>query len=71
MTDYKGWQIEAQTKPAPDADGWRVYVILSFAAAGAMRTVPLSFKDGRVFATEAAATAAGQELAHVWIDRQG
>jgi hypothetical protein len=71
VADYKGWQIEAQTKPAPDADGWRVYVILSIAAAGAMRTVPLSFKDGRVFATEAAAMDAGMQLAHVWIDRQG
>jgi hypothetical protein len=36
-----------------------------------MRTVPLSFKDGRAFATEAAAIEAGAQLAKVWIDKQG
>jgi hypothetical protein len=36
-----------------------------------MRTVPLSFKDGRVFATEAAAMDSGMQLARAWIDRQG
>jgi hypothetical protein len=46
-------------------------VILSTAAAGAMRTVPLSFKDGRAFLTEAAARDAGMQLARTWIDRQG
>ena len=71
MSEYKRWEIEIQTERAPDADGWRVYVTLSFADGGSVRTVPLSFKDARVFGTEAAATEAGQELAQAWIDRQG
>ena len=71
MTDYKGWQIEIQTERAPDADGWRVYVTVSITSGGSVRTVPLSFKDARVFDTEAVATEAGRGLARVWIDGQG
>jgi hypothetical protein len=71
VMEYKGWQIEIHTKKAPDTDGWRVYVIVSTAAGASVRTVPLSFKDGRAFATEDDATAAGVQLAKVWIDEQG
>jgi hypothetical protein len=67
--DYQGWQVEIQTKKAPDANGWRVYVLLATAVAGAMRTVPLSFKDGRAFATEAGAIEAGAQLRE-GLDRQ-
>lgn len=70
MADYKGWQIEIQTKKAPDIEGWRVYVMVSRTEGSAVRTVPLSFKDGRTFVSEEAAAAAGLELARVWIDRQ-
>lgn len=71
MTDYKGWQIEIQAKQAPDVEAWRVYVMVSAGTGGEVRTVPLSFMDSRTFETERAATAAGLELAQVWIDEQG
>jgi hypothetical protein len=31
----------------------------------------VSFKDGRAFATEDDATAAGAELARIWVDEKG
>jgi hypothetical protein len=69
--EYKGWEIEIHSKKAPDTDGWRVYVIVSTAGAASVRTVPVSFKDGRAFATEDDATAAGAELARIWVDEKG
>jgi hypothetical protein len=71
VMEYKGWEIEIHSKKAPDTHGWRVYVIVSTAAAASVRTVPLSFKDSRAFATEDDASAAGEELAKAWIDEQG
>ena len=71
VMEYKGWEIEIHSKKAPDTHGWRVYVLVSIAAGAAVRTVPLSFRDGRAFATEDDATAAGVQLAKGWIDEQG
>jgi hypothetical protein len=71
VMEYKGWEIAIQSKKAPDTDGWRVYVLVSIAAGAAVRTVPLSFRDGRAFATEDDATAAGAELARIWVDEKG
>jgi hypothetical protein len=71
VTDYKDRRIEIQTKQAPDVEGWRVYVMVSAGTGDAVRTVPLSFTDGRTFKTEQAAATAGLELAWAWIDGQG
>jgi hypothetical protein len=71
VSEDKGWQVEIHAKRAPDADGWRVYVMVSLGTGDAVRTVPLSFKDSRTFETERAAAVAGLELARVWIEEQG
>ncbi len=70
-SDYKGWRIELRPNKAPDADGWRIYVKVVTDTGGSLRTVPLSFQDGRVFTTKEAAEAKGVSLARAWIDREG
>ena len=69
--DYKGWQIELRSSRIPDADGWRAYVTVSAYQGGALRSVPLSYKDARVFPTKEAADEAGLRIAKVWIDHRG
>lgn len=71
MSEDKDWQVEIQAKWVPDADGWRVSVLVSLGTGDAVRTVPLSFRDSRTFETERAAAVAGLELARVWIEEQG
>jgi hypothetical protein len=66
---YKDHQIEVDARPAPDDEGrWRVYVTVAFSEAGSTRTKRLSFRDGRTFASQAEAEAAGRDLAKADID---
>jgi hypothetical protein len=69
--EYKGWQIELRSSTAPDADGWRASVTVSTYQGGSLRTMPLSYKDARLFPTKEAADEAGVRIAKVWIDRRG
>jgi hypothetical protein len=66
--EYKGWQIELRSSRAPDAEGWRAYVTVSASQGGSSRTVPLSYKDARLFPSKEAADEAGIRIAKVWID---
>jgi hypothetical protein len=69
--DYKGWHIALRSGRTADADGWRTYVTVSAYQSGALRTVPLSYKDARVFPTKEAADEAALRIAKVWIDHHG
>ncbi len=73
MTDltHGDWRIELQRNKAPDADVWWIYVTVVSDTRESVRTVPLSFKDGRVFPTKEEAEAAGVELAKKWIYHEG
>lgn len=66
---YKGHGIEVNARSAPDVEGrWRVYVTVAYHEGGSVRTTPLSFKDGRIFASEMEAEAAGLALGKAQID---
>jgi hypothetical protein len=69
--EYKGWRIELRSSRASDADGWRASVTVSAYEGGSWRTVPLSYKDARLFPTKEAADEAGVRIAKVWIDHRG
>jgi hypothetical protein len=69
--DYKGWRIELRPNAVPQEPGWRIYVTVVAQTGDSVRTVSLSFRDGRVFPTKEAAETAGVELAKAWIDHQG
>src|SRR5690348_5545572 len=68
--EYKRWRIELRSSKAPDADGWRAYVIVSADQGGSLRTVPLSYKDARLFPTKEAADQAGVRIAKTWINHR-
>lgn len=66
---YKDRVIEVDARPAPDVKGrWRVYVNVVYYEGGSSHTTPLSFKDGRTFASEGEAESAGLALAKTHID---
>jgi len=69
--EYKGWRIELQSSRAVDADGWRARALVSAQQGSSVRTVPLSYKDARLFPTKEAADEAGLRIAKVWVDRRG
>lgn len=70
MVTYKGWRVEIGSRQAPEGGGWRVYVDVTCDDKKSVRSVPLSFKDGRIFPSKNEADAAGAELARVWIDEK-
>ncbi len=43
MSEDKGWQVEIHAKRAPDADGWRVYVMVSLGTGDAVRSEPCRY----------------------------
>jgi len=69
--EYKGWRIELRSGKATDAEGWPAYVIVSISQGSSVRTVPLSYKDARLFPTKEAADEAGLRIARVWIEHRG
>ncbi len=66
---YKDHRIETNPSPAPDVKSrWRVYVTVAYHEGDSVRTTSLSFKDGRTFASEAEAEAAGLALGKAQVD---
>lgn len=68
--EYEGWHVDLQSQMASDGKGWYARVVVMREEAGEWRSVPLEFKDSRVFPTFHEANTAAIELAKAWIDRQ-
>jgi len=68
---YKGWVAEIKLDAESHRPRWTVRVELTYDDKSSVRSVPLSFKDGRTFSAREEAIAAGESMARVWIDRQG
>jgi len=67
---YKGWRVEVNSRLAPEGGGWRAYVDVTYDDKQSVRSVPLSFKDGRLFPSKGEADEAGAVMARTWIDEK-